>query len=52
MRELKIFTQREGGIEHVSADNMEPARSYIADSVGKAIQRNVKALMRQCPNHP
>ena len=31
MRELKIFTEREGGIEHVSADNMEPARSYIAD---------------------
>jgi dienelactone hydrolase len=31
LRELKIFTDREGGIEHVSADNMEPARSYIAD---------------------
>jgi fermentation-respiration switch protein FrsA (DUF1100 family) len=31
LRELKIFTEREGGIEHVSADNMEPARSYIAD---------------------
>jgi dienelactone hydrolase len=30
-RELKIFTEREGGVEHVSADNMEPARSYIAD---------------------
>lgn len=32
-RELKIFTPREGGIEHVSADNMEPVRSYIADWV-------------------
>jgi fermentation-respiration switch protein FrsA (DUF1100 family) len=31
LRELKIFTEREGGVEHVSADNMEPARSYIAD---------------------
>ena len=31
LRELKIFTKREGGVEHVSADNMEPARSYIAD---------------------
>jgi dienelactone hydrolase len=31
LRELKIFTDREGGTEHVSADNMEPARSYIAD---------------------
>ena len=31
LRELKVFSEREGGIEHVSADNMEPARSYIAD---------------------
>lgn len=30
-RELKIFTPREGGVEHVSADNMEPVRSFIAD---------------------
>jgi dienelactone hydrolase len=30
-RELKIFTDREGGVEHVGADNMEPVRSYIAD---------------------
>jgi dienelactone hydrolase len=29
--ELKFFTDREGGVEHVSADNMEPVRSYIAD---------------------
>ena len=26
----KIFTDREGGVEHVSADNMEPVRSTIA----------------------
>jgi dienelactone hydrolase len=32
-RELKIFTDREGGVEHVGADNMEPPRSYIADWV-------------------
>lgn len=31
--ELKFFTDREGGVEHVSADNMEPVRSYIADWV-------------------
>ena len=31
--ELKIFTSREGGVEHCSADNMEPVRSYIADWV-------------------
>lgn len=30
-RELKIFTDREGGIEHVGADNMSFGRSYIAD---------------------
>lgn len=29
--ELKLFGEREGGVEHVSADNMEPVRSYIAD---------------------
>lgn len=29
--ELKIFTAEEGGVEHVSADNMEPVLSYIAD---------------------
>jgi dienelactone hydrolase len=30
-RELKIFTAREGGVEHVGADNMAFARDYIAD---------------------
>lgn len=32
-RELKFFTESSGGAEHVSADNMEPVRSYIADWV-------------------
>lgn len=30
-RALKIFTPREGGVEHVGADNMSFGRSYIAD---------------------
>ncbi len=30
-RELKIMTAREGGVEHVGADNMSFARDYIAD---------------------
>jgi dienelactone hydrolase len=30
-RELKIFTKREGGVEHVGADNMSYGRDYIAD---------------------
>lgn len=32
-RQLKFFTDREGGVEHCSADNMEPVRSFIADWV-------------------
>ena len=30
-RELKLFTDREGGVEHVGADNMSFARDFIAD---------------------
>jgi dienelactone hydrolase len=30
-RELKIFTSREGGVEHVGADNMSYGCDYIAD---------------------
>ena len=30
-RELKIFTPREGGVEHVGADNMSFESEYIAD---------------------
>jgi len=30
-RELRIMTRREGGVEHVGADNMSFARDYIAD---------------------
>jgi pimeloyl-ACP methyl ester carboxylesterase len=47
LRELKIFTEREGGIEHVSADNMEPARSYIADWIAQRFEE-----MRPSPSHP
>ncbi len=30
-RELKIFTEREGGVEHVGADNMSFGTGYLAD---------------------
>lgn len=30
-RELKLFSPREGGVEHVGADNMSFGREYIAD---------------------
>ncbi len=30
-RQLKIFTEREGGVEHVGADNMSFGNDYIAD---------------------
>jgi dienelactone hydrolase len=34
-RELRIFTAREGGVEHVAADNMEPSRSFICDWIAE-----------------
>jgi hypothetical protein len=34
-RELKFFTAKEGGVEHVSADNMSNTRDYIADWVSE-----------------
>ncbi|TRW47470.1 alpha/beta hydrolase family protein [Georgenia yuyongxinii] len=36
-RELKIFTRREGGVEHVSADNQPVATNFIADWVAETI---------------
>ena len=33
LRALKFFTPHEGGVEHVSADNLEPVLSHIADWV-------------------
>lgn len=36
-RELKIFTDREGGVEHVSIDNMSFARDYICDWIHENI---------------
>lgn len=34
-RELKIFTDREGGVEHCGADNWEPVRSTIVDWIAE-----------------
>ena len=36
---FKLFTEQEGGVEHVSADNMEPVKSYIADWVADRFAR-------------
>ena len=36
-RELKIFTAREGGVEHVGADNMAFGRDFIADWVADVL---------------
>jgi dienelactone hydrolase len=36
-RELKIFTEREGGVEHVGADNMSFGRDYIADWLAETL---------------
>jgi dienelactone hydrolase len=42
-RELKIFTEREGGIEHCGADNMEPVQSFIGDWLAQRFERMVEA---------
>jgi naringenin degradation protein FdeB len=34
-RQLRIFTDREGGVEHCSSDNLEPVRSFICDWIGE-----------------
>ena len=36
-RELKWFTEREGGVEHVSADNMPTATGFISDWVADTL---------------
>lgn len=40
-RELKIFTAREGGVEHVGADNMAYGRDYIADWFAETLSGNL-----------
>ena len=39
--ELKIFTPREGGVEHVGADNMAFGRDYIADWFAETLGGNL-----------
>lgn len=41
-RELKVFTAREGGVEHVSVDNMANARDHIADWIAETFGANVR----------
>ena len=38
-RELRIFTAEDGGVEHVSADNMAPAIDFIVDWVADEFAR-------------
>ncbi len=40
-RELKLFTDREGGVEHVGADNMSFGRDYIADWFAETLGGNL-----------
>jgi dipeptidyl aminopeptidase/acylaminoacyl peptidase len=42
-RELKIFTAREGGVEHVGADNMSFGRDFIADWFAETLGRRTSA---------
>lgn len=41
LRELKLFTEREGGVEHCGADNMSNARDYIVDWVGDVFKKMI-----------
>src|SRR5262249_1056134 len=34
-RELRIFTEDDGGVEHICTDNMEASKDYIADWVAR-----------------
>jgi dienelactone hydrolase len=36
-RELKIFTDREGGVEHVGVDNMSYGRDFLADFLAEQL---------------
>ena len=42
-RELKIFTEREGGIEPCGADNMEPVQNFIGDWLADRFARMAPA---------
>ena len=46
-RELKIFTSREGGVQHSSFDNSANAGAYIADWVAENLGGHVKIRSRQ-----
>jgi dienelactone hydrolase len=41
-RELKVFTDREGGVEHVGADNMSYGCDYIADWLAETLGGRTK----------
>ena len=43
-RKLKVFTQAEGGAEHVQVDNMTLAVDYIADWVAETLGGNPKGV--------
>ena len=40
-RELKVFTDREGGVEHVGVDNMSFGRDFIADWIAETFGEQV-----------
>lgn len=42
-RELRIFNEREGGIEHCGADNMEPVQNYIGDWLADRFARMTRS---------
>jgi len=49
-RELKIFTEREGGVQHSSFDNSANAGAYIADWVAENLGGHTASRQDQQPN--
>ena len=46
-RELKIFTDREGGVEHVGCDNMSFGRHFIADWFAETLGGHTGLTIRE-----
>lgn len=46
-RELKIFTEREGGVEHCSVDNSNIVRDYICDWISETVEELIEAGQTQ-----
>jgi hypothetical protein len=51
-RELKVFTAREGGVQHASFDNSANAGAYIADWVAEVLGGRTSTRSPSAPGEP